>query len=407
VLAAAIGVANGLVFLGFEYVTGHGTDWLWDDVVHSDESRWRVLPLAIGLSIALSALVRALKEPRWNEPHVDPLGSADDHEPKHEAPATLSGVAVVLVIGAASLLVGASLGPEASLVAAAVGMGAFVAARANMGPVGKVLVVASVGALLVAFLGSLITLAIPLLLVYQRTRKLPLPAAAVIVIAGLSAYGTLWLVQGSDDGYGSIPSATVHVRDYFAAALLGAAAVWIGALLRGMIARLGGVTRRIDSDLPWWVAAALFGAVLGLLYLVGGRTIEFSGSEGSRMLLSGEAHYGTWALLGLALAKLLATSWSLSAGYRGGLVFPTVYVGIAISLFVASAASDLAGPGVLLGSVAGLLVDMTAPLVGAIMLLALLPAKLLPLGLVGVGAAVVSHEAPKWIRSRRGRAAVS
>jgi len=35
----AIGVVNGLVFLGFEWLVNHGTDWLWNDVVDTDEVR--------------------------------------------------------------------------------------------------------------------------------------------------------------------------------------------------------------------------------------------------------------------------------------------------------------------------------------------------------------------------------
>jgi hypothetical protein len=51
----------------------------------------------------------------------------------------------------------------------------------------------------------------------------------------------------------------------------------------------------------------------------------------------------------------------------------------------------VAGPGVLLGSVAGLLVEMTAPMLGVVMLLALLPAKLLPLGIAGAAGAIVGR----------------
>ena len=45
-VALAVGVVDGLVFLGFEWVVNHGTDWLWNDVADSDDvaggsSRWR------------------------------------------------------------------------------------------------------------------------------------------------------------------------------------------------------------------------------------------------------------------------------------------------------------------------------------------------------------------------------
>jgi H+/Cl- antiporter ClcA len=390
-IALALGVIDGLVFLGFEWVVKHGTDWLWNDVVDSDDVRWRVVPLALVLSIALSALMRGLGQPRWTAPHMDPLGPAEGSGGEPPPAPALPILATILLAGAAGLVAGASLGPEAPLVGLATGLGAWAAARVDLGAVGRVLVLASAGALLVAFFGSLIPIAIPLVIVYQRTRRLQVAAVLAIVLAGLAAWGTLWLVHGDDHGYGSIPSAAVHARDYVSAVVLGVIAVAIGALLRWFVKRLAVVTERIDDRAPWWVAAAIFGLVLGALYLAGGQTVQFSGSEGSAMLLSGDVHYGTWALAGIAVVKLAATAWSLTAGYRGGLVFPSVFVGVAVSLLVAGALPDLAGPGVLLGSVAGLLVEMTAPMLGVVMLLALLPAKLLPLGIAGAVGAIAGR----------------
>ena len=384
-LALLIGVVDGLVFLGFEWVVNHGTDWVWNDLAGTDDARWRVLPLAIVLSVAFSALLRLLKEPRRQKPHVDPLAHAGEGPPP-----TVAGLATILLIGAASLLAGASLGPEAALVALAAGLGAWVAARAKLGEAGRLLVLTSVGALLVAFLGSLIPLAIPLLLM---RRKLTVPAVAAVVVAGLAAYGTLWLVQGDTDGYGGIPKLSVQARDYAAALVLGAVAVGLGMALRWSVAHMHGLATRVRG--PWWLAAAGFGALVGLLYLAGGQSVEFSGSEGSAELLDGELHYGALALAGIALVKLAVTGWSLAAGYRGGLVFPSVFVGVAVSLCAAEAVPAIAGPGVLLGAIAGLLVEMTNPAAGAIMLLALLPAALLPLGLAGAAGAIAAKAAIK------------
>ncbi|MET0603095.1 MAG: chloride channel protein, partial [Baekduia sp.] len=303
---------------------------------------------------------------------------------------SVGAVATILAVGAAGLLAGASLGPEAPLVAAATALGAWAATRAKADPGSDalVLVLASAGALLVAFFGSLIALAIPLLLLRQRTQQPALGALIAIVVAGVAAWLTVWLLQGNHHGYGTIPSAGVDAHDYAVAIVLGLVAVAIGALLRWCIARLTRVTARIHDTTPWWLAAAIFGAVLGVLYLIGGETVQFSGSKGSTMLLSGEVHYGTWALAGVALVKLAATGWSVTAGYRGGLVFPAVYAGVAVSLLTADALPGLAGPGVLLGCIAGLLVEMTAPVLGVVLLLALVPGKLLPLALAGAAGAI-------------------
>jgi H+/Cl- antiporter ClcA len=384
-LALAVGVVDGLLFLVFEWVVKHGTDWLFNDVVDSDDVRWRVVPLVLVLSVALSALLRRLGQPRMAPPHVDPLGAAEEPD---APPPRVSAVAMILAVGAAGLLAGASLGPEAPLLGAATALGAWAATRADANAGSGVLVLASAGALLVAFFGSLIALAIPLLILRQRIRRPPVGAMVAIVLAGLAAWLTVWLLQGNHHGYGSIPSADVEAHDYAVAVVLGIVAVAIGALLHWCVARLTAVTERIHDATPWWLAAAIFGTVLGALYLIGGQTVQFSGSEGSVMLLSGEVHYSAWALAGVALVKLAATAWSVTAGYRGGLVFPAVFAGVAVSLLTAEALPDIAGPGVLLGCIAGLLVEMTAPMLGVVMLLALVPVELLPLALAGAAGAI-------------------
>jgi H+/Cl- antiporter ClcA len=398
-ISLVIGAADGLVFLGFEWVVNHGSDWIWNDLVDSDDVRWRVIPLAIVLSVAFSLLLRAVGEPRWVTPHLDPLGAAEDSDEDTPAP-KLQGLAVILAIGIASLLAGASLGPEAPLVAFSAGLGAWVASRAAPGPAGRLLVLASAGALLVAFFGSLVSLLIPLAILVQRTKRLPIAAIVSVVVAGLAAWGMLWLIRGNDHGFGSIPTATVHLRDYLAAFLLGLIAVGIGVLLRHVVVRLADVTVRIDRAGVWWLAAAAFGLVLGVLYLVGGQTVQFSGSEGSTMLIGRADEYGAWALAGLALVKLLVTGWSLAAGYRGGLVFPSVFAGVAASLCVAAFAPSLGGPGIMIGAIIGLLVEMTAPLLGIVVLLALVPLKLVPVGLAGAAGALIGRRVVDRIASR-------
>jgi H+/Cl- antiporter ClcA len=394
-VALLVGVANGLVFMGFEWVVNHGTDWLWNDVVDSDDERWRVMPLALALSIAFTALLRWRGERRFIEPRLDPLKDPEDAPP----PTTLD-LATNLLVGAASLLAGASLGPEAPLCGFAAGLGGWAAARVDVGPVARALVLGSVGALLVAFFGSLIPIAIPVLILWQHAKRLAVAPVIAIVVAGAAAWVTLGLVQGDHEGYGQVPSGGVHARDYVAAFVLGIVAVGIGSTLRWFVRQLARVTRRVDAALPWWLAAATAGAVLGGLYLLGGPAVQFSGSAGAKLLLSGEPHYGAWALAGIALVKLVATGWSLAAGYRGGLVFPSVLVGVAVGLFADLELPGLAGPGVLLGCLAGLLVAMTAPVLGAVMLLAVLPASLLPLGLVGAAGAVLARTAATRFASR-------
>ncbi len=401
VCAALIGVLNALVFMGFEWVVHHGTDYIWNDLVNSDEVRWRVLPLAIVLSLLFSLLVRATRQPRMAPPHVDPLAAEDEAQP-----ATLDGIALILVIGAASLVAGASLGPEASLVAVSTGLGSWLAARAGQTDAARLLVVSSVGALLVAFLGSVVAALIPLLLLL-REKKLTLATALPPVAAGLAAYGTLYAVQGSAEGWGSIPAAEdLQLDDFFTAFVLGAIGMGVAVLLRWVLVHSGKVAERIDGTSAWPVSATMFGAVLGGLYLAGGESVQFSGSEGIGILLRDQADEGALVFAGLIVVKLLVTVWSMSIGYRGGLIFPTIYGGVAMTLLVGTVAEDLAGPGAMIGAIAGILAAMTNPVVGLVMVVALLPTELTGLAVLGVlGAVVAQRESARLIARGQSRGA--
>lgn len=386
-VATVLGAVIGLMFLGFEWVVNHGDTWIWDDVFNTGEERWVVVPLAIGLSVIFSFIVHAFGKRR-----IIPIQlSIIDDLGKPMEPNTLGTVAVILIVGAASLLAGASLGPEAALAAGSIALGTWCAFRFNFGSAGELLVLTALTALLVAFFGSLVPLLIPPLILFQRTRKIPIPALVPPVLAGLAAYGTVYLIRGAVEGYGSIPSGTSpSAEDYLIAVALGVCGVGVGIGMRTAIKLLTAPAKRIGERVHWAWAAAIFGLVLGILYLIGGPTIQFSGSEGSKMLVN-DTSYGTAALAGIVVMKLLATGWSLSAGYRGGLVFPSVFAGVALSMFVASLFGDTAGPGLMIGSIAGVLVEMTSPALGVVMLLSLVPSDLLPLALAGAAGAILPH----------------
>jgi hypothetical protein len=59
-------------------------------------------------------------------------------------------------------------------------------------------VLAGVGALLVAFFGSLLPIAIPLLLIHRPERRLTLGGALPPVLAGVVAYATLHLASNGN-----------------------------------------------------------------------------------------------------------------------------------------------------------------------------------------------------------------
>jgi H+/Cl- antiporter ClcA len=384
-VAIGIGVIDAVVFVVFEAVVDDGSDEVWNTLAGTDNTRWLVVPLAIALSICFSFIVRLVGQSRFTEPKTDLLAEGFPSEP-----ATLVSIAILFLVGATSLIAGASLGPEASLVALSLAVGSWLAGRARASDDAQALTFASVGALLVAFVGSLVPILIPLVLLRQQ--KLWSARRAILgVVAGVTAYITLFVIQlGSTDGYGTIPASTdTGTHDFFTAFALGAIAVFVARAFKRLVQLFVGLTRRIDTLLPWTLSAALFGAGLGVAYLAGGQTIEFSGQAGTKMLLQRAATYSAIALGGIALAKLAATAWSLSTGYRGGVVFPSIFTAVAVGLFVSSVAASFGGPGVVVGVVAGILTALTGPAFALVFLISLLPVKLIGVAAAGAIGAVL------------------
>lgn len=385
--AIIIGAVNAALLLVFEFVGVELTSWLWNDILHTNQYRWLVVPVAMVLGIILSIVFVRLHEKRFADPTADLLTEFN------EAPSSVRAIGVILIIGAVSLLAGASLGPEASLTAASTGIGALAATRGKLSATKRLLIVASVGALLVAFFDSMVVTLVPLLLVVQTSRqsKTRLSAQSIIVIllAGLSSFGTLTALNyltGKTGGYGSpltLPAFTA--RDFIVAAGIGFVASAFAAALSWLIVKSWSAARHLEaSRLPGgqWTLGGLIGLVLGLLYLVGGQTVQFSGSIGANLLLQDGAHYGTAALAGLAVVKLFTTAWSKGTGYRGGLVFPSVYAGVALGLFVSQLLGGISETGAIVGGIAGMMIAaINNPIMGGIFVMALLPPSVWPIAL--------------------------
>jgi H+/Cl- antiporter ClcA len=90
------------------------------------------------------------------------------------------------------------------------------------------------------------------------------------------------------------------------------------------------------------------GVLLGLLGALGGRITLFKGLTQTGELLSTYGQYGVWTLVSFALIKVVALVISAAAGFRGGRIFPAVFIGAALG-----AAAHTLVPSVPLGLAVG------------------------------------------------------
>ncbi len=403
-----IGPIAALVLKAFEFIAIEGTVWWWNDLWNSDVERWRVIPLALFGGVVFACTAVILRQKRLPKPAVDPLE-------EHGSPGkpTIAAMGITLAVGAASLMfAGASLGPEAPLMAFATLLGLWAATQAKL-PAQQMqyLVLVSIGALLVAFLGSLVPAVLPLLLLLQQA-KLPWsqPARLLeyirkgwkkafaltlpVIGAAATSFFVLWLLDPSVEGYGNIPvGAHFGWEDFVLAPLLGAVTLGVGWLLKKATLGIHNVAVIVDKKVPVAVYALFTGAGIGLLYFIGGQSVQFSGSIGTHLLMENAPQLGFAALVGLLVVKLLVTAWSAAVGYRGGLVFPSIFIGVTIALIIGLVFPH-AGAGVMIGSVAGIIAAITGGPAAFIMIAAIVPptAGLWILALLAIAGALITKK---------------
>ena len=336
-IGAAIGIPAALVaalFLAFVHVC---QDWLWTDLPqHLGDSRppWY---LVIGLPVVGAAIVWAARRYLPGDGgHKPLLGIVASPTPWQYGP----GIAIAAL---GTLVFGAVLGPEGPLIAlgSVVGVTATHFVRVNERAQAVLATAGSFSAVSALFEGPLV--AGMLLLeggVGMGAALIPallpgLVAAAVgyVLFIGLGNWGGL---HEAGLKVGDLPLYQgTHIVDLLLAIVVGI----LAAILMAPIRRLG---IRVASAAP----ASSRGRMAGLL-LAGGLAVgllaevaRLLGANSQEILFSGQASVpeviaqdSTGILVVIVLAKALGYAISLGCGFRGGAVFPALFLGIAIATF--------------------------------------------------------------------------
>lgn len=146
---------------------------------------------------------------------------------------------------------------------------------------------------------------------------------APVAAASVCAIGVAHLLHSAAPGVTVVLPPTLRMDDYLPIATLGIVAALLGVGLMYCVTLAEALFRR--SRLPAWMRPAIGGLVVGLLALVS-PTVMSSGHWAMRVAL--EHDYPTGWLLALLAMKALASSVSIGAGFRGGLFFASLYLGV-------------------------------------------------------------------------------
>ncbi len=245
----------------------------------------------------------------------------------------LPGVAAALILGLAG---GVSLGPESPIIAIAVALAVALCRKfAPRVPPAYVLMMAAAG-MLGAMFGTPVAAALLLTETVAAAKKGgllwdrlfgPVAAAGTAALVadelGISiAGGGLVPTYAGPEWWHVLPAIPIAL----VAALVGIAAAWA-------MPRLWRLFRTLKNPLLYVTAG---GVILGILGAIGGPITLFKGSDQTAELIGQADSMSAWALIGVAAIKVAALVVAAAAGFRGGRIFPSLFIGVAIGLTVHS-----------------------------------------------------------------------
>jgi len=389
VLAAILGIPISAVAYGFLALVAAIQKFLFtslpNQILGSPAPAWWPVPWLVLCGLLTALTIRYLP---GNAGHSPAFGFKTGGGPPtgRELPA-------VILAALTTLSLGAVLGPEAPLIAIGGGLAALAVRLAKKdAPPMAVTIMASAGsfAAISTLLGS------PILGAFLIMEAAGIGGLTLSLVAlpGLLASGIGALVfVGLDNWTGlgtfslAIPSVPPAVPPTVAslawAIVMGVAGALLGWLIRSLALRLRPIVH-LNRVLVTLLLGLLIGLTAMVYQLVSGRSftqVLFSGQDALPDLVEHAADYSLGVLVLLVFCKALAYGLSLSA-FRGGPVFPSMFIGAAIGI----AASALPG----MNLAAGIAMGIGA--MCAAMLRLPLTSTLLAVLLLGVDGVVVTPQ---------------
>jgi H+/Cl- antiporter ClcA len=399
VLAAVLGVPISAAAYGFLALVAELQEWVFTDLPRAlgfdAAPPWWPLPPLTLAGVVVGLIIRSLPGRGGHSP-ADGLKAGGV-----PSPVELPGIAIAAL---ATLSLGAVLGPEAPLIALGAGLAAAAVRLARRdAPAEATAVVGAAGsfAAVSTLLGS------PLLgaFLLMEASGLGGPTLGLVLVPGLVAAGVGSLIFTGLDAWTGLGTFSLALPDVpsFAhpdlaqfgwALVIGLAAAVVGTTIRRLALLLRPhVERRLVLLTP--LAGLVVGALAMAYAVVSGHSFSevlFSGQDALGPLIGQAGGYSVGALLLLMACKGLAYSVSL-ASFRGGPVFPAMFLGAAGGI----ALSHLPGlplvAGVAMGIGAMSVVMLRLPLASVLLATLLLAADglaVMPLVIVAVAVAYVA-----------------
>ncbi|HAH3450739.1 TPA: ion channel protein [Escherichia coli] len=324
--AVAIGIASSLILIMVMKIASVLQNLLWQRLpgtlgIAQDSPLWIIGVLTL-TGIAVGLVIRFSQDHAGPDPACEPLIGAP------VPPSALPGLIVALILGLAG---GVSLGPEHPIItvniALAVAIGARLLPRVNRM---EWTILASAGTI-----GALFGTPVAAALIFSQTLNgsnevplwdrlfAPLMAAA----AGALTTGLFF------HPHFSLPIAhygQMEMTDILSGAIVAAIAIAAGMVAVWCLPRLHAMMHQMKN--PVFVLG-IGGLILGILGVIGGPVSLFKGLDEMQQMVANQA-FSTSDYFLLAVIKLAALVVAAASGFRGGRIFPAVFVGVALGLML-------------------------------------------------------------------------
>ncbi|MCA9344971.1 chloride channel protein [Candidatus Saccharibacteria bacterium] len=310
-----------VLYVIFEGAVNWAIDAFWIDLLNTQNNRILTILATIGIGIIFFSTIHFIDKP-------------GDKKANKKQSQVYKLIAVV-VIGFFSLFAGAALGPEAILIPSSLLIGQLISNfifKSNK-QTAKILGLAGFVALFVAFFNSILGGLLGFYLATKISKQKPNKFTfLVFIISSLAALVSLNLLDNKGS-FAFPPSSTnysILSVVFFIGFFLG------GMLYQKILAICVKYFKQLKNDYSsTWLANALFASIgLAVIFLVGGYYVQFTGNRNIGPIFTDATQIGVLGLIWISLIKTVAIAWSSTFGYRGGLVFPTVFVASSIAALV-------------------------------------------------------------------------
>ncbi|MYW46250.1 ion channel protein [Streptomyces sp. SID161] len=324
--AVAVGVAASLVFVGVSTVAEQLQRVLWGPLPDAlGVGRYSVLwmfVMLVATGVAVGLVV--WKIPGRAGPDPATLALSAPVMP----PAVLPG----LVLATGLMLAGGpSLGPENPIIAVNVGLAAWLGGRLLPRTPGSLWPVLAEAGTIGALFGTPVAAALVIseALAGQPMRGRLWDNVFAPLTAGACGAVTTTLVARPTFDLGLPPMGHPHWRDAVAALVIASAAAVLGMCAVYAFPYVHAGFRRLRHPMLMLPAG---GVVLGALAALGGHLTLFKGLSEVGELARDPQGWSAGQFATMTVVKLAALLVAASCGFRGGRIFPAVFVGTALGL---------------------------------------------------------------------------